>query len=114
MNTSINKQIIDMLKPLGYPIEFMTYNGSQSSYFVFNYADERGVMFADNLAQFELVSLQIHFFCPRTFNHINLKKQVKQTLINNDWVHPVTQTLYEREDDYYHLIFETEKEFYYG
>ncbi len=110
----MNKIVMDLLKTLGYPVAYITYSGTDDKYFVFNYVTEEGLLFADDKAIYDTYPMQIHFFCPLSFNHLTIKKQVKDLLINNGFLYPTIRTFYEKETKYNHLVFETEKEIYNG
>ena len=105
---------MDLLKPLGYPISYISYAGTEDKYFVFNYITEEGLLFADDKAIYDTYPMQIHFFAPSSFNHLSIKKQVKDLLIENGFAYPRIRTLYEQDTKYNHLVFETEKELYNG
>lgn len=105
---SVNKEVIGMLKELNYPVEFMNYDGNKLNYFVFNFDDERSVHFGDDTPIYETYSMQLHFFCEKTFNYLELKDKVKKILFNNGWSYPTTYQLYEQDNN--HIVFSTEKE----
>lgn len=110
----MNKIVMDLLKTLGYPIDYIAYRGTEDKYFVFNYITEEGLLFADDKAIYDTYPMQIHFFCPASFNHLSIKKQVKDLLINNGFIYPRIRTIYEKETKYNHIVFETEKEIFNG
>lgn len=110
MTISVNKEIMDILKLTELPVAFGSYTGTEKNYIVWNYADERGALFADGFAEFDLVSIQIHLFVPKTTNHIEHKKNIKELLITNGWSHPIINTMYESDTNYFHIVFSTEKE----
>lgn len=110
----MNKIVMDLLKTLGYPIDYIAYRGTEDKYFVFNYITEEGLLFADDKAIYDTYPMQIHFFCPSSFNHLSIKKQVKDLLINNGFIYPRIRTIYEKETKYNHIVFETEKEIFNG
>ena len=83
----MNKIVMD-LKQIT-PCRYITYSGTDDKYFVFNYVTEEGLLFADDKAIY--TPTQIHFFCPLSFNHLTIKKQVKDLLINNGFLHLVTE-----------------------
>ena len=41
------EKIIEVVKGFGFPYEPDIYTGEEERYFVYNYADERGIVFAD-------------------------------------------------------------------
>lgn len=110
MTISVNQQIMDMLKNIELPVAFGAYTGTDKTYIVWNFADERGMFFADGVAQYDLVSIQVHLFAPKTVNHVTKKKEIKELLITNGWSHPIISTMYESESSYFHIVFSTEKE----
>jgi len=103
---SVNSTIKTILDVYGYPVEFMGYEGLLKTYFVFNYSDDRGDAYSDDSPEFNMVSVQIHFFSPLTFNHLILKKQIRNALFENGFTYPTVQTFYESDTKLNHLIFE--------
>lgn len=99
-----------MLKPLDIPVYFGAYFGKDSKYIVWNFADERGAMFGDGVAQFDLVSIQIHYFAPVTHDHTLDKQNIKEKILENGWTHPIITTMYESDTKYFHIVYATEKE----
>lgn len=110
-----NKLVIDTLSPLGYPVAFIKYKPAtgetpSDKYFTFNFADDRGINFADNAPQNEIVSMQIHFFAPLKFNHTVLKKEIRKKLFDAGFTYPAITTLTEEDNEIVHLVFECEIE----
>ena len=105
---------MDLLKTLGYPVAYITYVGTSDKYFVFNYITEEGLLFADDQPLYDNYPMQIHFFSPSSFNHLALKQQVKELLVENGFAYPRIRTIYENDTKYNHLVYETEKEIYNG
>lgn len=113
---NINKLIIDTLKPI-IPNNDTTipkpsnvvpsnYEGKSNIYCTFNYADDRGINFADDSPKDEQSSLQIHLFCPGAYNYNNLKKQIRSALFGADFSFPVITELYEKDTKLNHITFE--------
>jgi hypothetical protein len=105
---SVNSIIIGALATNGYPVEFNDYDGSALTFFTFNFADERGGLFCDDQPEAVQTSVQIHFFSPKTFNHLALKNKVRNDLLALGFSYPTVITLYEDDSKLNHLIFECE------
>ncbi len=106
---SINRDVIQALAPFGFPVEFMHYDGKADAYFVFNFENEEPVAFSDDEPEFEEYNLQLHFFSNKSFNHVQLKRDVKNRLRALGWDYPRAFTLYEEDTKKNHLIFTTSK-----
>lgn len=102
----MSELIYALLNSFSYPVEYMAYTGSASAYFVYNFADERGALFADDAPCEIVYSIQVHFFAPLEFDHVDLKKQVRQALFAAGFTYATIQTFYEKETA--HLVFECE------
>lgn len=107
---SVNSILKTCLETNNYPVEFMDYDGSATTYFTFNFVDERGELFCDDAPEMVETYVQIHFFSPKTFNHLALKNKVRNDLLALGFSYPTVQTFY--EDDgatkLNHLVFECE------
>ena len=101
----MNEIIKTLLSTLGHPVEYMDYDGGKTSYFVFNYADDRGDNFADDTPQVNVYSVQIHFFCPKSFDYTSFKIQVRDLLFNNGFSYPAVEHNYESDTKINHLVF---------
>lgn len=108
---NVNNKIIDTLKYFGYPIKPDVYKLSSTEkasdkYFTFNYEDDRGEIFEDNKPIIDTAYLQIHFFSPRTFNNLTIKKQVRSKLFQAGFSYPQISSFYEEDTDTNHLVFQ--------
>lgn len=110
MTMSINAEVKNLITPLGYPCEFMNYDGTKDSYFVFNFTNESPSFFGDDAPLSERYEMQLHFFSPKSFNHLSLKQSVKSILFQNGWSYPQTYTRYEEDTKKNHVVFTTGKE----
>ena len=80
-----------------------TYNGSDKTYFVFNYntiPDDFGC----NQPQHERALIQVHLFCPHGFNSVQLRKDVKLALLHAGFTYPYTTNA--SDEDGQHWVFE--------
>ena len=107
---SVNSIIKTCLDTNGYPAEFNDYDGLALTFFTFNFADERGNLFSDDEPEMVQTSVQIHFFSPKTFNHLALKNKVRNDLFALGFSFPTVQTFYEDDgiNPLNHLVFECE------
>ena len=90
---SINKLVIDTLKPLGAPVAFQEYTGTETTYITFFEYNQRGDLFADNEEQTTIHSIQIDVFSKS--NYETLVEQVKQNLKAQGFIRTSEMDLYE-------------------
>lgn len=86
----------------------LVYNGSASKYIVFNIADSRGQIFADNKPKIDATTMQIHYFCPAGSNYYSDKAFIRKALFDAGFTYPQITELYEEETKKMHLVFECE------
>jgi hypothetical protein len=108
---NVNGLIISTLKPLVSEVKPGHYTGTADTYIAFNYADDRGETFADDVPEDDIASLQIHLFCPGSFNYMALKKQIRSKLFQAGFSYPeIALETYEEDTDKNHIAFECEIE----
>ena len=56
------ENIVNAIAPFGYPYKPDVYQGDSEKYFVYNYADQRGSLWADDEPETVIASVQVHFF----------------------------------------------------
>lgn len=103
---NVNKLIIDTLKPLVPDVEPDDYEGENTTYITFNYADDRAVLFGNDEPLIDEVDMQIHLFCPHSFNVKNLKKQIRLALFGAGFTYPIITEFYEKDTKTTHIIYE--------
>jgi len=107
---NVNQLIINTLSPLDIPIEPDVYTGDSDKWITFNYADDRGGLFADDGPTCDIVSMQIHLFTPLDFDYLNLKETIRSLLYIAGFSYAKISTIYEDDTKLRHTIFECEKE----
>ena len=107
---NVNGLISNALKSLGHPVYPDKYTGTAETYIIFNYEDDRGEVFADDEPEIDKAYLQIHLFCPGNFNYMTLKKQIRSKLFRAGFSYPSITSLYEKDTDKNHIIFQCEIE----
>lgn len=107
---NVNKLIIDTLTPLVTDVVPTKYNGTATTYITFNYEDDRAVEFADDTPITDVAYLQIHLWCPRTYNFYSKKAQIRKALFKAGFSYPQITTLYEDDTEINHIIFQCEIE----
>ena len=105
---TINAKLKTLLDTFGYPVEHMTLDRSATTYFTFNEADNRGAAYADDAPGVVLVSVQVQFFCPSSFNYKTLVKSVRDALFAAGFTFPTITELYESDTKLNHIVFEFE------
>lgn len=104
------EKIVQSIGDLGYPYEPEVYKGKADSYFTYNYADDRGALFADNEPQTNIASMQVHFYMPADKSFSDIKKKIRNALFQNGFTYPVITVLTEDEKKIRHIIFECDIE----
>lgn len=102
------EKIIEAIKPFGFPYAPDIYEGGEEHFFVYNYADDRGVLYADNVPIAVRASVQVHLYIPAEENFIALKNKVRRALCQQDFTYPEVTVL--REAKKRHLVFECDIE----
>lgn len=96
---------------MGIPSYPDVYPGEDSNrpteWITYNYSYIEGVLFGDDGAEEEIESLQIHYFCPATYNFIARRREISEALCEAGFTHPiVTQAGLEDNDRLRHIVFE--------
>lgn len=107
---TVNEIIIKALEPFGIPVKPDFYNGPEPKYFTFNYADDRGADYGDNMPLSAVVYMQIHYFCPMTEDYLYAKKKIRKALFNAGFTYPSVTDATIAEDEIRHLVFECDIE----
>ncbi|ETT84174.1 hypothetical protein MKZ08_08470 [Viridibacillus sp. FSL R5-0477] len=104
---SLNKLIIDTLKPIGIPVALLTYTGTATTYITFFQYNEMGVVFAEDSEQETRHSIQIDVWSKG--NHVDVVKQVKKLLKEQGFSRVTAHELYEDDTKIFHKVMQ----FYY-
>lgn len=72
---NVNPFFEDFEKHIGLEVEQDEYTGKQDKYFVFQYEDERPVLFGDNRPLEDTYYIQLRLYTPKKFNYFELKKR---------------------------------------
>ncbi len=97
---SIEKKIKDAIEPLGYSVYPNNYDGDDETYFVFNHNTVPGD-FGNNVPQHERALIQVHLFCPHTFNSVTLRKNIKKNLSDAGFSWPYMTNASEKDNQHY-------------
>jgi hypothetical protein len=102
--------IVDALSPLGDPVRFGEFapdsgGATPERYYTLNYTT-LGDDFADDEPQQERALVQVHFFCPLTYDHVNRVRETKRALTAAGLSYP--EVIADADEDGQHIIFETE------
>lgn len=82
------------------------YHGNNEEYITFNYADERGELFAEDDVLYDIASMQVHVFLKESANYLAMKKKVKDYLESIDAYGTSVTTIFEDDTRKRHMIFE--------
>mgnify|MGYP001073043942 CR=1 FL=1 len=99
---SINKLIMDALKPLGYPVYPMSYNGASTTYITFFEYGENSALDADDTEQYTGHYVQVDIWTKDGYLYTNLVEQSKKALIDAGFIRRSAIDLYESETQVYH------------
>lgn len=102
------EKIIAAVKPFGFPYAPDIYEGSEERFFVYNYADDRAVLYADDAPAAVMASVQVHLYIPADENFITLKNRVRRALHQQGFTYPDVTVL--REAKNRHIVFECDIE----
>lgn len=102
------ENIISAITPFEYPYQPDIYTGESEKYFVYNYADQRGTLFADDEPETVIASVQVHFYLPADENFLEVQKQIRTALFKQGFTYPEVTVI--REENKRHIIFECEIE----
>ena len=100
----VEQKIKDILEPIIPDVKQDVYTGTKTLYIVFNYADDRCVLYANNEPQIDVAYMQIHLFAP--MNPTILRKKIRAALFKGGFTYPQVTPLYEKDTKTYHTIFE--------
>lgn len=102
---SIESIIKTALSPLSIPVKPDGYIGEATEYTTYNY-DTSGGGYGDDKPMHEVYSVQVHYFCPLSFNSVAKRTQLKQLLFAADFSWPdMTDAT---DEDGQHWVFECE------
>ena len=102
------------LKPLGLPMHPHLYEGTEDRYITYNYTDDRGADYGDDVPDCNLVSVQVHYVAPLDESPTQMKQAIRSALFAAGFTYPViidqsdAQNTVERKSSLTHLIFECE------
>lgn len=111
--------IRNALTQFGYPMEVELYEGTEKRFFTYNYADDHGDDFGDDIPGTNLVSVQVHYFMPviennRKVSFQTIRKQIRTALFEAGFTYPEVTIRRDRtqdtNNDMWHIIFECEYE----
>ena len=102
------ENIVNAIASFGYPYKPDVYQGDCERYFVYNYADQRGNLWADDEPETVIASVQVHFFMPEKENFIKIQNKIRKALFEQGFTFPQVTVLTENKKR--HLVFECEIE----
>lgn len=99
---NVNPIVISALSPLGLPVSSNVYTGAATDYIVFQYADERPALSADDADIYDATVIQVHYFAKG--NPQANKKAIRKALRSAGFLIQNTQEFYETDTKYTHVI----------
>lgn len=109
MNDNVEKRIRSALAFTGYKVYNGTFTSTDKYYFVF-LIDVVPRMFADDVVQYGIDSIALHFYCPVTANTVDTRKQVKLALQDAGFTYP--SEVNASDEHMQHIVFEFQAEEY--
>ena len=97
---SLNKMIIDTLKPLGVPVAFQTYEGKEKTYITFFEYNQFSALNADDEEQQTAHFIQVDVWSKGDYTSI--VQQVKERMIAAGFRRTSEVDLFEQETKTYH------------
>lgn len=105
---TIKAKLAELREEFGIPVEEDKYNGKASEWIVYNYSDDRPVVYADDVDIIEQITIQVHLFCKT--NAITKKKKLRKSLREKEFLILATEQMYEEDTGLTHIIVECETE----
>lgn len=99
---NVNSKVITALSTIGIPVSANVYTGTATEYIVFNYADERPSVYADNIDILDEVTIQVHYYTKG--NPSQKKKSIRDKLRENGFTIKSVQEMYESETKDFHVV----------
>ena len=99
---NINPIVIAALASLSIPVEPNTYDGIATEYIIFNYADERPEVYANDTDILEETTIQVHYFTRG--NTLKNKKAIRRLLRTAGFTIQSTAEFFESDTKYNHVI----------
>lgn len=103
--SSVDKRLKSTLDPLGYEVAKNVYQGTDSTYIVFNY-NTIPAHHGDDEPEFERYLIQVHLFAPVSFKAGSVVKQIKSALREAGFIYPTTEPAGDETGQ--HVVIETE------
>lgn len=107
---TIFEKIQKALKSVGIPCVPDVYKGEECKWITYNYADDYGTDFADDVPETIINSVQIHLFLPQNEPFTRLKTKIRSILFEAGFTFPEITVLTEEEEKIRHIIFECDIE----
>jgi len=101
---NINSLIGTALAPLALPVYANFYEGTADEYIVFNYADERPALRADDNDELDETVIQVHYFTKT--NPQSHKRNIRKYMRAAGFTIMSTSEFYESDMKYFHVIIE--------
>ena len=110
MADTVNKIIVTALRSLGLPIAERLYEGEKTEYITFNFADDQGLDFGDDVPGADVAYMQVHYFCPYSKDYKSIKRQIRQMLQNAGFTWPEVTDASDDSERIRHFVYECEIE----
>ena len=97
---SINKIVLEALKPLNVPVELQVYEGKEETYITFSEYLEQGENFSDDLEEITGHYIQVDLWSKGNLE--SLKEEVVSLLTKNNFIKQSITNLYEPDTKIFH------------
>ena len=99
---NVNPLIISALSSLNISVSANNYIGTAEEYITFNYADERPVLYTDDVDELDETTIQVHYFTKGN-PQVN-KKSIRRLLRQAGFSIQSTQEFFETDTGYTHVV----------
>ena len=110
----MNKEIKAMfdnfkVKNVSIPVAYLRYKGKSKTFITWGILSEKPILNANDEDLYSVVEIDIHIFSDG--NYLDIVKEVKKLMKNNEWVWVEDSTeMYEEDTELYHKTITFEKE----
>ena len=83
---NISKELKQVLRQTGFPVEQDEYTGKDTKYIIFTYEDEIPVLSGDDLPVADTAYIQVQLITPKNYSYEPKKKEIRDLLEGNGFI----------------------------
>lgn len=99
-----DKMLESVLEPVGLPVKYFEYLGTQNQYVVYNEEAEEPGNHGDNRPLSNMIWWQVHLFAPKDSEFRTYKADIMKKLLDAGYMVTDVVTLYEKETKTIHVV----------